>query len=306
MKSVERHKLETNALAHGLEVYIERYRPYISKVAAGIAAAIALLFLWSFMSNSSASRRNEAWDSFNEAVISAPVNMDQLRQTAQEFPNTKMQQMADVTWADGQVFAASNNYIYNRAAANEALNKATSAYQGVLKSSDDPQLVARAHLGLARVYEMQAELEKARAEYQQVTGAYANYAKAQAERLAKPEAKETYDWLASAKPPRPVAPLGPGTPGQTPEFTEGDLALPPVGATTTPGDAKSATETFDALLKEMSKDSPPDNRYKADELPAADEQPPVGLTAPGDAKSESSPSPPAQAAPPAEEESSKQ
>ena len=137
-----------------------------------------------------------------------------------------MQQMADVTWADGQVMQASQNYIYNRSAANEALERAASAYQGVIQTSDDERLVDRARLGLARVYEMQNDLDKAREEYEQVAGAYAEYAKAQAERLAKPEAKETYAWLATAEPPRPRAPMGPGTPGQRPEFSPGDLSLP--------------------------------------------------------------------------------
>ena len=102
-----------------------------------------------------------------------------------------MQQMADVTWADGQVFIGLANYIYNRAAAMEALDRATSAYQSILQSSDDERLLNRAHLGLARVYEMQNELDKARDEYLKVDGGYAEYAKQQAERLAKPEAKET-------------------------------------------------------------------------------------------------------------------
>ena len=73
---------------------------------------------------------------------------------------------------------------------------------------------------------MQNELEKAREQYGLVTGAYANYAKAQAERLATPEAIETYAWLSKAQPPRPVAPMGPGTPGQGPAFSPSDISLP--------------------------------------------------------------------------------
>ena len=124
-----------------------------------------------------------------------------------------MQQMADVTWADGQVYMASRNYIANRAVANESLNKAASAYQGVIQSSDDEQLTGHARLGLARIYEMQNELDKAIAEYKQVTGPYAKYAKAQAERLAKPEAKETYAWLATAQAADFTAPDGTGHSG---------------------------------------------------------------------------------------------
>jgi hypothetical protein len=200
------------------------------------------------------------------------MDLDQLRRSAEEFQGTQMQQLADVTWADGQVFIASNNYIYNRKAADEALNRAATAYLRVLQSTDNDRLTSRARLGLARVYEMQNDVDKARNEYEQVTGAYAKYAKGQAERLAKPEARETYEWLAKAEPPRSVAPSGPGTPGQGPELFPSDIPLPGTSATTPgTGDAIGAAEAFDALLKEMQKDSPANDkdadRYKIDGPP---------------------------------------
>ena len=202
-----------------------------------------------------------------------------------------MQQMADVTWADGQVYFASRNYIASRAAANDSLNKAASAYQGVIQSSDDEQLTGRARLGLARVYEMQNELEKARAQYEQVAGPFAKYAKAQAERLAKPEAKETYAWLATAQAPISRPPMGPGTPGQRPEFAPGEISLPN-GTEADAGKAdqsKGAAETFENLLKDMQRESKANetgDRYKTDQPPATDAKPetPGGATAPGEPK----------------------
>jgi hypothetical protein len=299
MKSVERHKLETNVLAHGLEVYIERYKPYVAKIAAGALAFVAILFIWSYVSGSSSAQKNSAWDAYNDAVGSQPMNLEQLRRAAEENPGTKMQQMADVTWADGQVMMASNSYIYNRAAANKYLGDAAGRYQGVLQTTDDPRLIGRARLGLARISEMQGDLDKAREQYEQVTGAYAKYAKDQIERLAKPDAKETYAWLQTAQPPKPVAPLGPGVPGQRPEFSPGEIALPTGAQTSTgePTDQKSASEAFDQLLKEMQKESKDgekaDDRYKT-------EQPPAEGKANGDAATSAPP-----AAAPADEKSSK-
>ncbi len=166
-------------------------------------------------------------------------------------------------------------YIMNRAAAKEALNKAAGAYQSVIQTSDDERLTDRARLGLARVYEMQGDLDKAKAQYGQVTGSYAVYAKAQAERLSKPETKDTYAWLETAQPPLPKAPMGPGTPGQKPEFSPGEIALPNGGTTeaTPGGEQKNASETFDNLLKDMQKDSKSTetgDRYKNDQAPAGD------------------------------------
>ena len=107
MKSAHRHELETNALAHNLEVYIEKYKPYLSKMAVGVIALIALVFLWSYWSGMSSAKKSEAWDSFNAAVASVPPNLEQLNRAAEVNPGTRMQRMADVTWADGQVFLES-------------------------------------------------------------------------------------------------------------------------------------------------------------------------------------------------------
>jgi tetratricopeptide (TPR) repeat protein len=308
MKSAHRHELETNVLAHRLENFIERAGPYVPKALGGIIAVVVIMLIWSYISGSSASRSNEAWDSYNYAIGAQPMNMELLHQAAEANPGTQMQQSANVTWADSQAMQASHNYIYNRSAANKALEQAASAYQGVIQTSDDERLLGRARLGLARVYEMQNNLEKARAEYEQVTGPYAAYAKAQAERLAKPEAKETYAWLAAAEPPRPKSPMGPGTPGQKPEFSPGDLSLPAGtdSGAAKPGDAKTS-EVYDKLFNELQEAAKPDekgDRNNPDEPPATDANPtaPSSTPATGDVKAGEAPpssEAPRDAAPPA-------
>lgn len=277
MKSAHRHELETNALAHRLEVMIARYKPYTSQIIGVLVAIVAVIFIGSYLLGSSSSRNSETWDTFNQAVTSSPPAVDDIHRAAQDYPNTAMQQIADVTWADAQVFGATRGYLASRPKALELLDKATSAYQGVILSSKDPRLVERAHLGMARIYEMQNKIDQSVEEYGKVTGAYAAFAKAQVERLNKPEAKETYAWLATAQLPMPKSPAGPGTPGQRPEFSPGEMNLPPAGASTgppaqaKPEDAKAANDAFDQLLKSL-KDDPkkadsPD-RYKEGEKPA--------------------------------------
>ncbi len=277
MKSAQRHQLETNVLAQRLEAYIQRYRPYASKIMGVIVAVIVLIFIWSYVSGTSAERRSEAWDSYNNAILSSqfgsPSNLEEIRRAAQDYPGTRMQQIADVTWADGQVYDASRGYFIRRQAAMDTLDRAASAYQGVIQSSKDEQLINRSRLGLARIYEMQDHLDKARDEYHQVTGAYAEYARQQTERLAKPEVQETYTWLATAQLPQPKAPVGPGTPGKSPEFSPGDIALPK-GAESGTGkanDAKGAADAFDSLLKSLSEESkktPAADKNKTGETPA--------------------------------------
>jgi hypothetical protein len=275
MKSQHRHQLETNALAKRLDVAVERMRPYASTIAGVVVAVVVVMFLWSYFAGSSSARQSQAWDAYNQVLTEQDPNIDQLRQTAQEHPGTKMQQMADVTWADGQVFVAARDYLYNRPAAMEALSKAMSAYQAVIQSSNDERLVNRARLGVARVYEIQGKLAEAGEAYAAVQGVFAKYAKEQAERLAKPEAKEVYAWLATARPKLPRAPTGPGTPGVQPEFSAGELNLPSdPTAPAAPGGAATQEQSIEELLKGLELDfgTPTgDDRYgPAGSTPAAE------------------------------------
>ncbi len=259
MKSAHRHELETNALAHRLEVALDRVRPYISTIVGTIAAVVILILFWSWFSSSSSSRHGEAWNQYHQAVSSARPDLNALHAFAEAHAGTEMQQLANITWADGQVFEASMNYFYNRGTAKEALNRATSAYAGIIRTSDNERLLNRAHLGMARVYEMQNEPEKARSEYEKVGGGYAEFAKRQIERLAKADTKETLDWLAKAEPPRTQPPTGPGMPGRHLEFSPGDLSLPESTQGTnvegSPTDTAPAT-SFDEVLKGLRLDMP--------------------------------------------------
>jgi hypothetical protein len=260
---------------------------------------------WSWIANASSSRTGSAWNEYHSAIGAARPDLNRLQQFAEEHPGTEMQQLANITLADGQVFEASMNYFHNKAAAREALNRATSAYQSVLRTSDSERLLNRARLGMARVYEMQNEPEKAREEYLKVGGGYADFAKRQAERLAKPETKETFEWLAKAEPPRMQPPVGPGTPGRGPEFSPGDLSLPEGTVLPNASDATSGPETsFDDILKGLKLEMPSANEQKPGDTGSG-----APVTTEGAPATEAPASPPeanADAAAPATSESSTQ
>ncbi len=183
-----------------------------------------------------------------------------------------MQQLADVTWADGQVWMASRYFIQNRAAANEALSRAESTYQGLLQESEDERLQGRVHFGLGRVYELRSELDKAREEYLAVKGGFEVLAQQRAKELDEPDTKEAYAWLATAVAPRRTAPVGPGTPGQRPGFAPGELDLPAAGATTDESGANiSVDELFEGIGETGDKDDPNvTDRYESDETKSED------------------------------------
>ena len=122
---------------------------------------------------------------------------------------------------------------------------------------------------------MQNHLDKAREAYRQVTGPYAEYAKQQAARIEKPDAQEAYAWLATAEPPRPKAPVDPGTPGQRPEFSPGDLGLPasPGADAGKSQDTKATAEAFENLFKatqQETKTKETPDRYQPGQPPAKD------------------------------------
>jgi hypothetical protein len=165
--------------------------------------------------------------------------------------------------------------------AKEALAHASSTYQKIIQTSDDKSLVARAHLGLARVYEMQDERDKALAEYKLVGEPYSGVAKAQVERLNLPGTAEAMTWLADAQPPRATLPMGPGMEGKRPAFSPSDISLPPGVEQTAPAAPGTGGSAFDDLLKQMEKDSKSGkdaDRYKPDQTPGdkpAGDQPPA-------------------------------
>jgi predicted negative regulator of RcsB-dependent stress response len=226
MKSEHRHELETNWLAHHTAIWLERIQPYNSLIVGGLLALAVLMFAYSYFGGGSSTRQSAAWNSYNEAVEGIQPNLDRLHESADEYPDSPMQHYADITWADGQLAIASQLYILNRTASMEAVNRAIGAYQSLLRETEDERIASRAHYGLGRVYELQNELDKARTEYLAVKGGFAALAAERAKQLEKQDTKDVYAWLATAQGPRRTSPTGPGTPGQRPGFTPGEIELP--------------------------------------------------------------------------------
>lgn len=241
MKSKHRHDLETNELAKRLNALIEQIRPYSTAALSVVIAVLVVLIGWSWLSGSSDARQAEAWAMYNVAVEGASPNLPLLRQSAQDHPGTAMQELADITWADGQVFQAGRFYISNRPVADEALNRAESTYLGLLRTSKSERIIGRTHFGLGRIYELQNELDRARKEYNAVQGDFAELAAARAKQLDEQRVQRACDWLATAQPPRVAPPTGPGTPGQRPDFSATDMKLP--------GETPQAGATTDGLLQ---------------------------------------------------------
>jgi predicted negative regulator of RcsB-dependent stress response len=270
MKSQHRHELETNWLAKWVAERLNTIQPYYSLIV-GVVLAVAISVAgFSYYRSASAARQSEAWNTYNQAVGGLMPNLETLRQSAEEYPDSPMQQWADVTWADGQVWMASRSILQNREAALDALNRATGAYQSLLKETNDERLKSRAHFGLGRMYELRCELDKAREEYRAVTGGFAAVAEQRIKDLEEPDAEDVYSWLATAQAPRRAAPSGPGTPGQRPSFAPGELEMPAAGdGSAEPGAPMSVDDLFKGIGETSNQDDANvTDRYNADVPPA--------------------------------------
>jgi len=275
MKSKHRHDLETNVLAKHVGEWLEQIRPYNSLIIGVVLAVLVAVVGFSYYRSASAARQSEAWSTYNQAMGGLMPNLETLRESAEEYPDSPMQQWADVTWADGQVWLASRSILQNRQGALESLNRATGVYQGLLRDAGDERLTSRAHFGLGRVFELRCELDKARDEYRAVTGGFSAVAQQRIKDLDEADAKDIYSWLATAQAPRRVAPRGPGTPGQRPSFAPGELEMPSAGTSTTgtsnvePTAPMSVDELFKGIGETSNKDDANvTDRYNNDVPPA--------------------------------------
>jgi hypothetical protein len=162
------------------------------------------------------------------------------------------------------------------------MSRAISAYQGLLRQTDDERVKSRAHYGLARIFELQNQLDKAKEEYKLVTGGFATAAAERIKELDKKDVQDTFTWLATAEGPRRSSPVGPGIPGQQPQFTPGEIDLP---AAKTPAEDSSPAISVDDLFEGIGTATTPNqiegvDRYNeaapSTDLPASETPPAKG------------------------------
>ena len=266
MKSERRHDLESNELARRLETWVDAVTTNWQPLAIGAAIIAVGAIIWTGIDRSSVARDEAAWNAYRVAVEGPNTDFDALRRAAEQHAGSSMSQFANAMWADGQVLQGSFSILRDRDVANEALSGAVSVYQSLVQSSSDEALRQRALLGLARIYEIRSELDRAREYYGQVTGAFREFAEARLAILDEQPTKESIDWLATAKPPVLTPPVGPGTPGATPEFSVDPLDL------STPSEGGNEDRSLGEILDLY--DSTSSDRYgeSADGAGAADDQ----------------------------------
>jgi tetratricopeptide (TPR) repeat protein len=172
MKSERRHELQENILSHGLAQTVDfcrRNANALSWGALGVAVLVLLAALWYRYS----SGQNEKLQyEFSTLVLMPQQEMkpeerlDKLKDLAKRDSNE--QRLAAVTYEIGR------EYAFRALVAPEidrkALSDQASSYftQVIQKYAKENLLVAKAHLGLAKLAETQGDFNTAQAQYQAV------------------------------------------------------------------------------------------------------------------------------------------
>lgn len=194
MDSQHRHELEENSLAKWLEREIESLKPKMPAILVGVIALIGGSLGWSAYQDSMQAQQAEAWRDFSLGLEGVRPNLSVLKQTAEEHPETSVEEWSLITWADGRLWNAATLYMRDRAKADTALEEAEATY-GSLTNAANGDIVGRANYGLGRVLEMKGELEEAIKKYNKVSGMFAEIAKERAEVIATSNVKKSYAWI---------------------------------------------------------------------------------------------------------------
>ena len=217
MKSQRRHELEKNVLAEQMARVSAQIQPYAHLILAGVllvAVAILAYSVWHYIA---AGRAEQGWEALSVAMLPGErgdVDTASLEQVGEDFAGTDVGHWAKVIAADTHLNEGCDYLFSSRAIANQELRKAVELYTEVLAETRNPTIRERATFGLARAFEAQGDLERARTRYEEVVrqwpeGPFVVRAEQRLEDLSRTQTLEFYDRFAQFE-PQPAVADGPG------------------------------------------------------------------------------------------------
>jgi hypothetical protein len=221
MKTERRHELQHNTLADALGTAVEGVKPYNQIILGCILAVVVLIGVGRYLSIQSQAGNVDSWNSYLRAT--AADNLGDLQDVVDRHPGTPAALWSNLYIGDRSLDKALEQLFVSKADARDELKKAEDAYSAVLAKASEPMLLQRATLGLGRVHESNADLDKARKQYETFVqkwpdSVYASIAKRRLAELDEKPVKDFYDWFAAYQ-PRSNTLDGPGTPGKQPPFS---------------------------------------------------------------------------------------
>lgn len=229
MKADKRHELQKNELADWLGNHAEGAADYFWPIVGGVVVAFALAIgvVWYMNSRDAASAT--AWGKYFQAHGEREDERGAaMKKVADTYKDSVAAQWAKLGYADLALAKAANLMFNDRSEATAKLKEAKDAYEELLKSARDPEILTRAQFGMARTLETDCKPEEAKKYYELVAkadkdSALSKAAARDAERMSDPQTVEFLNWFATAQPRKPT-PIGHGgIPGLPPLNVPTDL-----------------------------------------------------------------------------------
>lgn len=219
MKSERRHELQKNELADRLARGIESTRSFLPAILGGLVIVAIAAIGWGVYSGYSKSQSSAAWTEFYFNLTGGDA--DSFIDLADEHPGSAAAGWARQFAGDNYLQRGIGSMYSNRAEAKEFLGKAIDAFEEVDQGASNPELRAKALLGLAQAHESLGETDKAASYYQQLAkvATQPGLIREANQRLAfvaSDSGKSFYAWFSQLD-PKPDAPI------QLPS----DMLLPP-------------------------------------------------------------------------------
>lgn len=215
MKSERRHQMQQNELADAMGHGLQHLMPYARAIVFGIVGLCICIFAYSF-----ATSRNRAYESNASLDFLLATNNEDpesFQRITQDYADTAAGKWAQQAQADHNLAAGIDAMFIDRDEAATFLAAATDNYQEIIDSAKDPLLKSRAHLGLAKAYEAQGEIEKAVNAYEMVaknteSKVMAEHATDRIALLKSAEMESFYTWFRENQPKAPEikSPVLPG------------------------------------------------------------------------------------------------
>lgn len=194
MKSERRHELEHNELADWTVNVIEKIKPYTNVIVGGTIAVIILAIGIALWNRQARIESEAAWTIYYAGLNTKDSEI--MQEIANDFPSTEAAQWAIVGEGDIRLRKGCRLLFIDKMSAAKELEAAIKCYQAV-QGADDQMIAERATYGLARAYESQVDLKKAKETYEKQLeswedGAYSESAKDRLSSLEKKSTKEFY------------------------------------------------------------------------------------------------------------------
>lgn len=209
MKSERRHELQKNELADRLASGIESTRSLLPVIGIVLGVMLVGAIGWGVYNRYSRGQASAAWTDFYFNLTSGDA--DSFNDLAADYPQSAAAGWAQQVAGDAFLQRGIASMYRNRTEAKELIGKAITAFESVDQAATNPELRAKALLGLAQAHESLGDVDQAASFYQQLSKVASqpgliNEANQRLAFVTSDTGKSFYTWFSQLD-PKPDAPI---------------------------------------------------------------------------------------------------